>query len=109
MRLECTANTSFGAWWISTARDQYATQVDGLVRGSRHAHTGDMHYSRTQCYDPLRQSGDGSSARKSSSLAVPTACLVMRGASPSIAYDVKHDSASLSGAEQARILDFEKG
>jgi hypothetical protein len=23
-------------------RDQYAVQVDGLVRGSRHAHTGDI-------------------------------------------------------------------
>ena len=48
MRLECPAKTSFGAWWISTVRDQYAAQVDGLVRGGRHAHTGDMYDSRTQ-------------------------------------------------------------
>ena len=37
-----------GNWWISTVRDQYAAQVDGLVHGGRHAHTGDMYDSRTQ-------------------------------------------------------------
>jgi hypothetical protein len=37
------------------------------------------------------------------------ACLVVRGASPSTAHHVTHDSVSLSGAEQERILDFKKG
>ena len=42
-------------------------------------------------------------------LAVPMACLVVRGASPSMAHHVEHDSESLSGAEQERILYFKKG
>jgi hypothetical protein len=37
------------------------------------------------------------------------ACLVVRGASPLTSHHPKHDSVSLSGAEQERILDFKKG
>ena len=31
---------------ILTVRDQYAAQMDGLVRGGRHTHAGDMYDSR---------------------------------------------------------------